>query len=137
MTSLATFALRKSLVIAIGMVSLASGCGKSESDYIPSSHTAREALEAALKAWKEGSAADSIRLNEKPVSLVDSRWTSGKKLESYEIAEVPDSNPFPSFKVKMKLATDAAASETSYLVIGIDPLLIYRAEDYERERKSF
>jgi hypothetical protein len=69
--------------------------------------------------------------------LVDSRWQSGKKLESFQVTEEIAPNPHRAYKVKVQLNKEPEASETTYLVIGIDPLLIYRVEDYERERKAF
>jgi hypothetical protein len=115
---------------------LAVGCAKNETSYIPAADTARPALEAALNAWKSGQPVDSVKLGEKPVNLVDSRWQGGAKLQSFEVtAEIPP-NPLRAYKVKVQTDKDQAASETTYLVVGIDPLLIYRLDDYERERKS-
>jgi hypothetical protein len=128
------------LVILAGWVSVLGtlGCNKNpESRYIPSGATARESVEAALNAWKNGEPPGSIKLGEKPVNIVDSRWQRGTKLESFQVTEELAPNPHPSYKVKLQFAKETASSETTYLVIGLDPLLIYRSEDYERERKAF
>jgi hypothetical protein len=114
------------------------GCGKSpEARYVPDTNVARQSLEAALNAWKNGEARESVKLQDKPISLTDSRWQSGKKLESFEILEETPANPFPSFKVKTQFATESDNEETVFLVIGIDPLLIYRSQDFERERSAY
>jgi hypothetical protein len=115
----------------------AAGCGKPEARYIPDADVARPALEAALNAWKNGEPNDSIKLEEKPVSLIDSRWRSGKKIEDFQVTEEVTSNPLRAYKVKIKFAKESAESETTYLVVGIDPLLIYRSEDFEREHSVY
>ena len=43
------------VVLSCAAISLA-GCGTGEEKYIPSENTAREAVDAALTAWKSGQA---------------------------------------------------------------------------------
>jgi hypothetical protein len=127
------------LLIMAGLASIlvTLGCGPSETRYIPAADSARASLEAALTAWKNGAPHEPVKSRETSITMFDSRWQSKAKLESFEITEELPPNPHRAFRVKMRLARQKADEETTYLVIGIDPLLVYRSEDYERERSVF
>ena len=64
-----------------------SGCGSSEAKYIPSEASAKESLNAALKAWQAGQAHGPVKVDAVPVpiDIYDARWQAGKTLEMYEI----------------------------------------------------
>lgn len=110
-----------------------AGCGKqsSQAKYIPSSSNAREALRAALESWKKGDGNNDIETPKTVVRMVDARWRDRKRLESYEILEEVKNPEHPEFKVKMQVK--GLPEETiSYVVFGLDPLLVYRDEDYKQ-----
>ena len=111
---------------------LVLGCGASDRKYIPSQSTARGALEAALKAWKSGAAHGTVKSFQVPVETFDARWQAGKKLEQFEILREEPSEGPKTFVVKMKLADDKEEQEVTYLVLGKDPLLVFRKEDYNK-----
>jgi hypothetical protein len=127
----------------VGTAALASllclaGCGSHpEARYVPAADTARQSLEAALAAWKNNAPQGAIQLEKTSITVIDSRWRAGRKLENFEILEELTANPHRIFRVKLRLAKAPKDEETNYLVIGIDPLLVYRSEDYEQERKAF
>jgi hypothetical protein len=114
-----------------------SGCGRPEARYVPPSDTAQQSLDAALNAWKNGSREQTFSSQGTSITVFDSRWRAGNKLQGFQITEELAPNPHREFRVKMRLAKKAKDEETTYLVIGINPLLIYRSEDYERERNLF
>ena len=64
-----------------------AGCGSGGggSAAALSEETARQALESALTAWKNGQAPDSLAEATPAVKVVDSSWKGGQKLEGYEI----------------------------------------------------
>ena len=67
------------------------GCGHGNNDrYAPSEGTARKALEAALSAWQTGKphGQGQIEGTSPQVTVVDSKWRSGKKLKSGEVTKV-------------------------------------------------
>ena len=114
------------------VLSLLAGCGRNKS-YVPSTPSARQALEAALTAWQNGRAAGTIDTVTPPVQVVDSTWMKGRKLARYEIVDEEsrdDGNRW--FRVRLHLDAPAGTSEARYVVVGRSPLWIYREEDYKR-----
>ena len=110
-----------------------SGCGASEKKYTPSVNSAREALDTALKTWKSGAAHAKVEGYKVPIDVFDARWQRGKKLESYEILNEEKSEGIARvFSVKMKLDEDKEEKEVKYYIVGIDPLNIFREQDYNR-----
>ena len=108
------------------------GCaGKSIESYKPTSESARKAIETALSTWKSGTAHGSITSVKPSVDVFDARWRAGAKLENYEILTEVTGKPEPHFTVKIKLAGKPEET-TEYLVVGIDPLLVFRQADYEK-----
>ncbi|MFO0943302.1 MAG: hypothetical protein U0930_21415 [Pirellulales bacterium] len=107
------------------------GCGgRSISDYKSTSETARKAIETSLAAWKEGKPLGTI--SGKPaIDTFDARWRSGAKLEEFSILGEVAGTEHTQFEVEMKFA-NKPKEKSEYLVVGIDPLLVFRKEDYQR-----
>lgn len=112
---------------------LLHGCGAPERKFTPAVESARDALETSLEKWKEGGPHAVIEDFKVPINFIDARWQGGKKLESFEVlAEEKTATIAKIFSVKMKLAEDKEEKEVKYYIVGIDPLNIYREEDYNR-----
>ena len=115
------------------IVCLSLGCGSPEERYVPESDQGREALAAALEAWKRGAAPESVKAGEIPVTLIDARRQAGRKLEAYEIltesANDSAGRTQRAFNVRVTLA-DGEPEESEYFIVGIAPIFVYRAEDY-------
>ena len=62
----------------------------------------------------------------------DARWQAGRKLHDYEIIKELDEAGPKQFIVKMTVEGDKGAEEVKYYVVGKDPLLVFRQEDYEK-----
>jgi hypothetical protein len=127
-------------VTALALATIA-GCGSSSSpgSFKPDGDAARQALEKSLAAWKSGQKTDSLGAlaSEGPkVQVVDSDWTGGKRLASYEItAEAPDaSETAHQFSVKLQYEKAKQPVEAVYHVVGKDPILVFRDKDYEQSR---
>ena len=90
---------------------------------------AREALQTALTTWQSGTAHGTIAGSKPAINVFDLRWQQGQKLVSFDITEELPGQEHPTFNVKMKLDNKPAETNT-YLVVGIDPLLIFRDKDY-------
>ena len=121
-------------LLACAMVT-ATGCtggGKVE-DFTPAEVKARAALESALKHWQGGGQPGAVPNTAPAVEVTDAKWKSGQQLKSYEIlGDEPPVGPGPRFfKVRLTPAKGAAV-ETRFAVLGIDPLLVYREEDYQK-----
>lgn len=109
-----------------------TGCGSTGTErYIPSASAAKEALQTALTTWKSGTAHGPITSSKPSINVFDARWQAGKKLESFEILEEVTGQEQPQFRVKLQV--QGQKEETLvYLIVGLDPLLIFRDVDYRK-----
>jgi hypothetical protein len=131
---MASVSERTVLVTAV-LGSLAwTGCGKSGKveDFTPAADNARKALTAALDHWIAGNKPGSVPGTSPAVEVVDTLWKGGQKLKSYEILSDSAQGSGPrTFNVRLTL-DKGPPIETQYMVIGIDPLWVYRKEDFAK-----
>ncbi len=110
------------------------GCGKFDRSpqFIPSVTVAESAVKAGMEAWKKGEPVGLVQGVTKPsVHVVDSHRKSGQQISGYEIlGEVPGNAP-RCFAVKAKLSGSETTERLRYIVVGIDPLWVFRQEDYD------
>jgi hypothetical protein len=124
------------LVLAALLLPGLAGCGQSSSGYeryVPDSARAQEALDQALAAWKNGEAAGPLRLKSAPIAIqvADSTRRPDQRLVDYELlGEVSGEGP-RTFVVRLKLDNPIVESEVRYYLVGIDPLWVFRQEDYD------
>jgi hypothetical protein len=122
------------LVGVLGLLAAAcAGCAdKSYSKYVPSEDKARQALEAALSAWRDGKKPGAIEGAPVAVQAVDSRWQRGEKIAGFEILN-EEANEGPRlFSVRLTLQRPAGKQVTvRYYIVGKEPLWIYREDDYK------
>lgn len=116
------------MLLAAGL----SGCGGGESidRYLPESSKARGSLEAALNAWKSGAPLKTVQVDGHAIDVFDARWRSGAKLEDFEILSEEKPDPHPTFLVRTRIK--GKDEESKYFVMGIDPILVFRAQDYTK-----
>ena len=124
-------AMLTALAFAVGL-----GCstGGKVGDFTPNEGNARKALASALDHWKGGGQPGAVPNTTPPVEVTDTKWKSGQSLKSYEILgeEPAAAEPGPRmFKVRLTLAKGSPI-ETKYAVVGIDPLLVFRDEDFQK-----
>jgi hypothetical protein len=121
------------LLAGVFFLGICVGCtGKGHEKYIPSEDKARQALEAALNAWRDGKKPGAVEGAPMPVQVVDSEWQKGKHLRSYEIVGEEASEGPRVFSVKLTLQPPAGQEATiRYYVVGKDPLWVYRESDYK------
>ena len=117
------------LALALGLFAGCSKGAKTE-DFTPSADKARQALEAGLTHLKGGNAPGAVPGTTPRVEVVDSKLKAGQLAGFEVLGEEPVSGATPRFfKVRLTLAKGSPV-ETKYAVFGIDPLLVYREEDY-------
>jgi hypothetical protein len=119
-------------IAAILVLGSALGCFGSETGrYVPSPVASRQALETALGAWQKGQAVGLVPGTSPAVSVVDSKRKARQQLEKYEIVkeESQDGNTF--FSVKLTLKNPNAEEVARFVVVGRDPLWVYREEDFK------
>jgi hypothetical protein len=117
------------LVICLGL----AGCGgrPDATRYVPAEAVAREALEAGLRAWQDGQPPGRVAGSSPAIEVVDTLRRPGQRLASFEIlGEVPGNGP-RCFAVRLALANPGEIVTERFCVLGIDPLWIFRQEEYE------
>jgi hypothetical protein len=119
----------------LALLATLAGCGgrTTVESFHPHEDLAREALDTALTAWQNGLEKPGLIDSDEPaVQLVDPAWANGAKLSSYEVvAELPGQKP-PAFTVKLTLDGAVSAEETTFYVVGKDPLQVMRESEYNR-----
>jgi hypothetical protein len=113
----------------IALVSLA-GCG-GDSAPLPSIASARQALRVALDGWQAGKPASSLAEHEPKIEVVDFEWRAGETLASYSLGADAPGQGTQIFTVSLTLKGQPS-KEVKYMVLGINPLRIYRDEDFTR-----
>lgn len=124
------------LMVCIALSSLlSSSCGcqkaRTNADFIPSQSQSLEALTFALDAWKAGKPAGPVPGTSPVVHITDSSRVSSQTLDDYQIlGDVPGNAP-RCIAVKLKLSHPAEEKRERFVIVGIDPLWIFRHEDYD------
>ncbi|HQU47215.1 MAG: hypothetical protein B7Z73_14755 [Planctomycetia bacterium 21-64-5] len=101
--------------------------------YVPSAERAHEALDQVLAAWKSGETVESLTLKSAPITVrvADSTRRPGQRLVAYDLlGEVSGEGP-RTFVVRLKLDDPSDEQEVRYYLVGIDPLWVFRQEDYD------
>ena len=109
------------------------GCGRQPDPqrFVPAPEVAQRALESVLKAWQAGVAPGMIPETKPQVHITDAHRKAGQRLEKYQIlGEVPG-DAQRCFAVKATFSNPAAEERIRFVVIGIDPLWVFRHEDLE------
>ncbi len=119
---------RQLLPIALvgSILCLLPGCGTGHARFTPGEDEARDALEHALSAWRDGQAAP-------PAHVVESAWRNGQQIEKFEILREQDGDDGTKvFSVRLSTKKPKGDREIVYVVHGRDPIWVYREEDYNR-----
>ena len=102
--------------------------------YVPSEGKAREALDAALAAWQRGEPPGQLSVGGTTVEVVDSARRGDQKLAKYEIAgDAPSGGP-KQFTVRLTMESSTSVQEVIYVVLGRDPIWVYRDQDYAQNQ---
>lgn len=126
---------RVALLTCAGLaLASAAGCAsnKSYDKFIPKEDAARVALETVLTSWQNGDKPGTISTTKIPIEVIDSKWKSGQKLNSYQIVGSEPGQGPRWFSVKLVLQKPAGEQTVKYVVVGNSPLWVYREEDYNK-----
>jgi hypothetical protein len=117
----------------MGCALLAAGCGdNSAARFVPPVPAALQALETALRAWQEGQAPGRVAGQANPeVILVDNCRVPEQKLERFTILGETAGDGPRCFAVRVRLQNPNEVQRLRFVVFGVDPLWVYRYEDYE------
>ena len=98
---------------------------------VPDPARGRQAIEAAMATWKAGQPTGIVEPTSPRVQVVDTHRKPGQRLVGFEIlAESADAR-VRTFSVRLPLAEPEERPVVRFLVVGIDPVLVFRQEDYE------
>lgn len=107
------------------------GCSRKNEDYIPSEDVAETALARALDAWKLNEPVGEVRETKPLVYATDTSRKPGQTLRSYDILGETPGGSGRTYAVILDLENPTEQLKTQYIVVGIDPLWVFRQEDYE------
>ncbi len=101
--------------------------------FIPEPSVARSAVESILDAWRDAPNPLPNSFDTKSYKFVDFQRKPNQRLKSFEILRVARVEDTMQATVRMVLEPSRSAKPqiVRYIIFGIDPLWIYRLEDYE------
>jgi hypothetical protein len=119
------------------VAALAAGCGDARQGAVeippPDIETSKAALISSLDAWKADRQTSGVLMGSKPSIGVVDATRSERPLLAYEVIGplmvVEKARPFA---VRLVLGAPRETVTTRYLVLGKDPLWVFRQEDFER-----
>ena len=118
-------------LLAALLAALLTGCRDSSARYIPSVTQAEAAVKASLDDWKQGLPAGLVADTKPVVHVVDSQRRELPLLSDYQIlGEVPGNAP-RCLAVRLRWVNPEKEERARYVVVGIDPLWVFRQEDYD------
>jgi hypothetical protein len=117
---------------ALVTASCLGGCGSSNraERYLPDEELAREALTAAMMAWQHDGST-SLSLNGKTIEVVDKHRRPGQTLSKFNILGEVSGDGGRWFEVQLHFVQPTQTEHVRYVVVGINPLWIFRQQDYE------
>lgn len=110
------------------------GCAEraDQSRYYPPEDKARTALEAGLNAWQQGSLTNEVPGTKGPaVGWIDNQRSPGQLLKAFEILGLAPGDGPRVFTVRLVLENPVAEIKTRFVVVGLDPVWVFRQEDYD------
>lgn len=111
------------------------GCSERTDDparYYPPPDRAQAALEAALTAWQNGAAPGPVPGTADPVvQFVDANRPPGQKLTAFTVLGVAPGDGPRVFTVRLTLDGTTEGVRARFVVLGVDPVWVFRHEDYE------
>lgn len=114
------------------LVLLAVGCSRSPraEDFVPPEAAARTALERALDAWVKGEPKLGVPGEGPTVAVADETRLKGRPLSKYEILGPTPGDAARCFAVRLTLGGPTQEVRERYVVLGLDPVWVWRYDDY-------
>ncbi len=120
--------------VLVALLVGAVGCsGQSEAKrFYPPEDRARQALDAALSSWKKGAPTGEIAGTAKPtIMLADTHRVPNQRLKEYTVLGLAPGDGPRVFTVKLTFESPDSELKTRFVVIGLDPIWVFRQEDYD------
>ena len=113
------------------MLAALAGCGGGSAP-LPSANDARQALQTSLDAWKAGKPASSLAAEKPSIEFVDFEWKAGKALTEFSLGQEAPGQGVQTLSATLTLKGEPGPKEVKYMVLGLEPMRIFRDEDYNR-----
>jgi hypothetical protein len=121
--------LLTSMLISLALTS--GGCGTKTPNYTPSLEIAEDAVRRGLDKWKMGEPPGELPGTRPLVHVTDGGRKLGQTLESYQILGEVHGVCGRTIAVTLQLDNPAEELKARYIALGIDPLLVFRQEDFD------
>ena len=108
-----------------------NGCYQATPNFVPTKEIAHMALSRALKTWRVGGPAGEIVDSKPMIFVTDSSRKEAQKLIDFRILGETPGLSGRTYAVELELAYPSERLKAEYIVVGIDPMWIFRREDYE------
>ena len=117
--------------MSVAILALA-GCATKSPDFVPTTQSAEIAVRQGLDAWKAGHPPGEVPGTSSPMIFVnDTGRKPGQILKDFQILGETRGSAGRTVVVNLQLANPDEVVKTAYIVVGIDPLWVFRQEDYE------
>lgn len=123
-------------LVPLGVVlgTFALGCHeepKGFERYIPAPEAARGAVALVMDGWSKGLSPDETVGKKPEVHVVDKHRKPGQHVARYEILGEVSAENARGFAVRVTFDDSDEPQVVRYLVVGADPMWVFRQEDYE------
>ena len=100
--------------------------------FTPPAEAAQSALEATLRSWQKGDPPGKVvGLHDPEVILVDTCRRPGQIVKRFTVLGEAAGDGPRCFAVRVSLSNPSEEQRLRFVIFGVDPLWIYRYEDYE------
>jgi hypothetical protein len=112
---------------------LLAGCAGDRTErFTPPSASARRCVESALAAWREGRPTGPINDANPAIHVVDTLRSPGQKLRDFAVlSETRASGAGWTIVVRLTFENPAVEQRARFVVVGINPIWVFRKEDYD------
>lgn len=118
------------VILGIACV-LVCGCHDRTNDFKPGTELAKTALIRALEDWQAGKPAGEIAGSKPLIHVSDTSRKPKQALDRFKILGETPGRSGRTFAVELSLKHPDEHFKTEYIVVGIDPLWVFRREDFE------
>ena len=96
-----------------------------------SNELGKNALSRALEEWRAGKPAGEIASTKPVIHITDNNRNPKQSLEEFKILGETPGRSGRTYAVELSLKHPDEHIKTEYIVVGIDPLWVFRREDFE------
>ncbi len=84
-----------------------------------------------MEAWQAGQSAGEIAGSKPAIHVTDNHRNRARELKEFKILGETPGRAGRTYAVELILGYPDEKTKTEYIVVGIDPLWVFRREDYE------